>query len=62
MPLLKCIIDRSSHLANALRLEGVQVQVFLFFQTNHFRMAACIPKLLVSEYVLQMSDLCLCHR
>lgn len=25
-------------------------------------MAECIPKLLVSEYVLQLSDLCLCHQ
>lgn len=42
---------------------GVQVQSSTaLFKKITLRKAECVPKLLVSEYVLQLSDLCLCHQ
>lgn len=63
MPLLKCAGDRSSQLADAPLLQGVQIQSpTALFRKITLRKAECIPKLLVSEYVLQLSNLCLCHQ
>lgn len=62
MLLLKRISDRSSSLADAPWLQGVQVQSSTALFKKVTLKVEWITKLLVSEYVLQLSDLCLCHQ